>query len=44
MTLPFTQPDWQPRWVPIDLLVPALLNGLAFLYMQISVIGVKSRL
>ena len=44
MTLPFTLPDWMPWWVPIVLLVPALLYGLAFLFMPFSVIGVKSRL
>jgi hypothetical protein len=44
MTLPFTLPDWLPWWVPIVLLVPALLYGLAFLFMPFSVIGVKSRL
>src|SRR5215471_4603683 len=44
MTLPFSLPDWLPWWVPIVLLVPALLYGLAFLFMPFSVIGVKSRL
>src|SRR5579864_5831307 len=44
MTLPFTVPDWLPWWVPIVLLVPALLYALAFLFMPFSVIGVKSRL
>jgi hypothetical protein len=44
MTLPFTLPGWLPWWVPIVLLVPALLYGLAFLFMPFSVIGVKSRL
>jgi hypothetical protein len=44
MTLPFTVPDWLPWWVPIVLLVPALLYVLAFLFMPFSVIGVKSRL
>jgi hypothetical protein len=44
MILPFTLPDWMPWWVPIVLLVPALLYGLAFLFMPFSVIGVKSRL
>jgi hypothetical protein len=44
MTLPFALPDWLPWWVPIVLLVPALLYGLAFLFMPFSVIGVKSRL
>ncbi len=37
-------PDWMPGWVPIALLVPAILYGLAFLFMPFSVIGVKSRL
>jgi len=44
MTLPFAMPDWLPWWVPIVLLVPALLYALAFLFMPFSVIGVKSRL
>jgi hypothetical protein len=44
MTLPFALPDWLPWWVPIVLLVPALLYGLAFLFMPFSVIGVKGRL
>jgi hypothetical protein len=44
MTLPFTLPDWMPWWVPIALLVPAILYGLAFLFMPFSVIGVKGRL
>jgi hypothetical protein len=44
MTLPFVVPDWLPWWVPIVLLVPALLYALAFLFMPFSVIGVKSRL
>ena len=44
MTLPFTPPDWLPWWVPIVLLVPLLLYGLAFLFMPFSVIGLKSRL
>lgn len=44
MTLPFPMPDWLPWWVPLVLLVPALLYALAFLFMPFSVIGVKSRL
>ena len=44
MTLPFALPDWLPWWVPIVLLVPALLYALAVLFMPFSVIGVKSRL
>jgi hypothetical protein len=44
MTLPFPLPDWLPWWVPLVLLVPALLYMLAFLFMPFSVIGVKSRL
>src|SRR6202035_2742066 len=44
MTLPFVLPDWLPWWVPIALLVPALLYSLAFLFMPFSVIGVKGRL
>ena len=37
-------PDWVPWWVPLVLLLPALLYGLAFLFMPFSVIGMKSRL
>jgi hypothetical protein len=37
-------PDWLPWWVPLALLVPALLWGLSFLFMPFSVFGVKSRL
>jgi hypothetical protein len=37
-------PDWVPWWVPLLLLLPALLYGLAFLFMPFSVIGLKSRL
>jgi hypothetical protein len=44
MTLPLALPDWLPWWVPIVLLVPALLYALSFLFMPFSVIGVKSRL
>jgi len=44
MSLPFPLPDWMPWWVPIVLLVPAILYGLAFLFMPFSVIGVKGRL
>jgi hypothetical protein len=44
MSLPFTLPDWMPWWVPIALLVPAILYGLTFLFMPFSVIGVKGRL
>ena len=44
MTLPFTLPDWVPWWVPILLLVPAILYGLAVLFMPFSVLGVKGRL
>lgn len=44
MTLPFPLPDWLPWWVPLLLLVPALLYALAFLLMPFSVIGVKGRL
>jgi hypothetical protein len=39
-----TLPDWVPWWVPLVLLLPALLFGLAFLFMPFSVIGLKSRL
>jgi hypothetical protein len=44
MTLPFALPDWLPWWVPLVLLIPALLYLLAFLFMPFSVIGVKGRL
>jgi hypothetical protein len=44
MTLPLSLPDWLPWWVPLLLLVPALLYALAFLFMPFSVIGVKGRL
>ncbi len=44
MTLPFNLPDWLPWWVPLVLLVPTLLWGLAFLLVPFSVIGVKARL
>jgi hypothetical protein len=44
MTMPFTFPDWVPWWVPFVLLVPALLYGLALLFMPFSVLGVKTRL
>jgi hypothetical protein len=37
-------PDWVPWWVPLVLLVPALLYALAFLFMPFSVLGVKTRL
>ena len=39
-----TLPEWVPWWVPLVLLVPALLYVLAFLFMPFSVLGVKSRL
>ena len=39
-----TLPDWVPWWVPLVLLLPALLYGLAFLFMPFSVIGLKTRL
>lgn len=44
MTLPFDLPAWLPWWVPLVLLVPALLWILAFLLIPFSVIGLKSRL
>jgi hypothetical protein len=37
-------PEWLPWWVPLALLVPALLWALSFLFMPFSVFGVKSRL
>ncbi len=37
-------PDWLPWWVPILVLVPALLWALAFLFMPFGVFGVKGRL
>lgn len=44
MTWPFALPAWVPWWVPLVLIVPALLWGLAFLLVPFSVIGVKPRL
>jgi hypothetical protein len=44
MNTPFAIPDWVPWWVPLVLLVPALLYALAFLFMPFSVLGVKTRL
>ena len=44
MNFPVSLPDWLPWWIPLLLLLPALLYGLAFLFMPFSVIGVKSRL
>ncbi len=40
----FAFPDWVPWWVPMVLIVPALLYALAFLFMPFSVLGVKTRL
>ncbi len=37
-------PDWVPWWVPMVLIVPALLYALAFVFMPFSVLGVKTRL
>ena len=37
-------PEWLPWWVPLALLVPAVLWALSFLFMPFSVFGVKSRL
>ena len=42
--MPFALPEWVPWWVPLVLLVPALLYALAFLFMPFSVLGVKTRL
>ena len=44
MTLPFAVPDWLPWWVPLVMLVGALLYGLALLVMPFAVFGVKARL
>ena len=44
MNMRFALPDWVPWWVPLVLLVPALLYALAFLFMPFSVLGVKTRL
>src|SRR5271163_1197108 len=44
MTLRFDLPLWLPWWIPLVLLVPALLWILGFLLVPFSVIGVKSRL
>ncbi len=37
-------PEWLPWWVPLAMLVPAVLWALSFLFMPFSVFGVKSRL
>jgi len=44
VTMPFTLPGWMPGWVPVLVLIPALIWGLAFLFMPFGVIGVKGRL
>jgi hypothetical protein len=44
MNTMLTLPEWVPWWVPLVLLVPALLYALAFLFMPFSVLGVKTRL
>ncbi|MGH7043834.1 MAG: hypothetical protein ACREFY_17140 [Acetobacteraceae bacterium] len=44
MSLPVALPGWLPWWVPLVLLVAAVLWGLAFLLVPFSVIGVKARL
>ncbi len=44
MNIPVVFPDWVPWWVPMVLLLPALLWALAFLVMPFSVLGLKSRL
>ncbi len=44
MNMPFVLPEWVPWWVPLVLIVPALLYALAFLFMPFSVLGVKTRL
>ncbi|HEY0183855.1 MAG TPA: hypothetical protein VGC09_13695 [Rhodopila sp.] len=44
MNMPFALPAWVPWWVPLVLVVPALLYALAFLFMPFSVLGVKTRL
>lgn len=44
MNMPPVLPEWVPWWVPLVMLVPALLYALAFLFMPFSVLGVKSRL
>ncbi len=44
MNFPIALPDWVPWWVPMALLVPALLYALAFLFMPFSVLGLKARL
>jgi hypothetical protein len=43
MTLPFSFPSWMPWWVPVAILVPALLYGLVFLAMPFSLFGLRSR-
>jgi hypothetical protein len=42
--MPFALPDWVPWWVPLMLIIPGLLYGLAFVFMPFSVLGVKTRL
>jgi hypothetical protein len=42
--LPFSLPTWLPWWVPLILLVPAVLYALVFLAAPFNVFGVKSRL
>jgi len=44
MSFLFALPNWLPWWVPLVLLVPALLYALAFLFMPFSVMGLKGRL
>jgi hypothetical protein len=40
----FSLPDWAPWWVPMAVLVPALLYLLVFLLMPFSLFGLKRRL
>lgn len=44
MTLPFALPDWVPWWLPILVVVPALLYAVVFLFMPFIVIGLRGRL
>ncbi len=44
MNLPYDLPAWLPWWIPLVLVVPALLWILAFLLVPFSVIGLKSRM
>jgi hypothetical protein len=44
MTLPYAVPDWLPWWVPLVLLIPAVLYALVLLAVPFNVFGLKGRL